>query len=102
MAIEPIGYVTCNECGDPAAQVKKTKSGHLMVYCEMCRTQTFGRSQTGDNAIVNRMRPVEKTQFTSTEPAPVLEDENVDPSPPPEPKPESAKPTFKDFLNGKS
>lgn len=72
MALTAMGYVTCGECGDHAAEVKQTKKSHLMIYCPMCRTQTFARDKKGDDSIKARMRPLEapKTPETPQEKAP--------------------------------
>ena len=49
--------MNCSTCGDPQCQVKVTKKGHLMTYCEMCRTQQFSRDKKADDIIRSRMRP---------------------------------------------
>lgn len=89
MALPSIGEIDCHHCGDKHAQVKNTKKGHLMTYCEMCRTQTFCRDKKGDDAVRARMRPLHE------EPKQEQGEENPPPVDPPK-----TKSSFADFLGG--
>lgn len=42
---EPVGYMTCPECGMPEAHIKKQKNGRLYRWCaDGCNAQFFART----------------------------------------------------------
>lgn len=76
---QPLGHMTCPECGFPDAEIKADKNGNPYRYCPDCSAQymTHGRPHKVAN-LQARMRPIAKA-IEEAFPAPAVEAHVVTP-----------------------